>query len=111
MDAIISANSSMLANFIFNSSHLLIVFCQATNNIIVLAREESGAEKIVRENGIFFLHKMAQVKDDFELQQASYRALANLAENSRKRVSDNHQCLYFYFILYQLKSSLKVNTL
>ncbi|XP_014775242.2 protein unc-45 homolog B isoform X1 [Octopus bimaculoides] len=57
----------------------------ATNNIIVLAREESGAEKIVRENGIFFLHKMTQIKDDFELQQASYRALANLAENSRRR--------------------------
>ncbi|GAB1600206.1 protein unc-45 homolog B-like [Argonauta hians] len=57
----------------------------ATNNIIVLAREESGAEKIVRENGIFFLHKMAQTKDDFEIQQAAYRALCNLADNSRKR--------------------------
>ncbi|CAI9720408.1 protein unc-45 homolog B-like [Octopus vulgaris] len=57
----------------------------ATNNIIVLAREESGAQKIIRENGIFFLHKMALMKEDSELQQASYRALANLAENSRIR--------------------------
>lgn len=57
----------------------------ATNNIMVLAREDAGAEKIVRENGIFFLNKMSQMKDDTELQQSAIRALSNLAENSRKR--------------------------
>ena len=61
---------------------------QATNNIMVLAREDAGAEKIVRENGIFFLNKMSQIKNDIELQQSAIRALGNLAENSRKRVRD-----------------------
>lgn len=57
----------------------------ATNNIMVLAREDAGAEKIVRENGIYFLNKMTQVKDDVELKQSAIRALSNLADNSRKR--------------------------
>ncbi|XP_064596944.1 protein unc-45 homolog B-like [Liolophura sinensis] len=57
---------------------------QAANNLVVLAKDEAGANKIMQENGVEKLIQMA-VEKDTELVQTAVRALACLAEKNRTR--------------------------
>lgn len=69
---------------------------QAANNLVVLAKDEAGANKIMQENGVEKLIQMA-VEKDTELVQTAVRALACLAEKNRSRVSPwNEECSQIY---------------
>lgn len=57
---------------------------QAANNLIVLAREEAGAENMYNSGGVLNLIQLMDGKD-LELQITGIRALACLAQNSKKR--------------------------
>ena len=59
---------------------------QAANNLIVLAREEAGANRIIASDGIPKLISLLDTSKDKDLQLTALRVLACLANNSRQRV-------------------------
>lgn len=59
---------------------------QAAQNLIVLAREPSGAEKIFKSGGVANLIKMLDTEKDTELQLTAVRVLACLCKDSKDRV-------------------------
>ena len=59
---------------------------QAANNLIVLAREEAGANRIIASDGIPKLISLLDNSKDKDLQLTALRVLACLANNSRQRV-------------------------
>ena len=68
---------------------------QAANNLIVLAREEAGAENMYNSGGVLNLVQLMDGKDK-ELQVTGIRVLACLAHNSKKRVSVTAICEELY---------------
>jgi protein unc-45 len=58
---------------------------QAANNLIVLAREQSGAEKIFQSNGITKLLLLLETEKDKDLQLTAIRVLSCLSNDSASR--------------------------
>jgi len=69
---------------------------QAANNLIVLARESAGAEKIFASNGVANLVKLIDNERDKQLQLTAFRVLSCLANDHHDRVS-------FYVVFGQKK--------
>ncbi len=67
-------------------------FSKALNNLIVLARENDGANEIIASNGLSVLSKLVDASQT-EIKLAITRILASLSKNSLKRVS------FFFFQL------------
>lgn len=63
-----------------------MIFLQAVNNLVVLAREDAGAKFIVEQSGIEKLMGLLDSKDA-EIVQAGIRVLACLSNKSKPRVS------------------------
>lgn len=59
---------------------------QAANNLIVLGREEAGAEKIFQNNGVALLLQLLDTKKP-ELVLAAVRTLSGMCSSHRARVS------------------------
>lgn len=59
---------------------------QAANNLIVLAREPAGAERIFGENGVVHMKKL-MLLEDTELVVAALRVISCLCSGHRSRVS------------------------
>ena len=72
-------------SYIFSEFNLIIYF-QAANNLVVLAREEAGAKFILEQNGIAKLKQMLEERDS-DVIQAALRTLSCLSQNSKQRVS------------------------
>jgi len=62
---------------------------QAASNLIVLAREPAGAEKIFANNGVASLLRLLDTERDKELQLTSLRVLACLSADHRERVGND----------------------
>uniref|UniRef100_A0A4W3I3Z4 Protein unc-45 homolog B n=1 Tax=Callorhinchus milii TaxID=7868 RepID=A0A4W3I3Z4_CALMI len=62
---------------------------KAISNMIVLAREDSGAEKIFRNGGVDLLLRLIETKDP-EMILAAIRTLSGMCSRHKARVSDNH---------------------
>jgi len=60
---------------------------QAANNLIVLARDPAGAEKIYASNGVRNLIHLLEVEKDKELQLTAIRVIDCLVNDHRDRVS------------------------
>ncbi|XP_048256515.1 protein unc-45 homolog B-like [Haliotis rufescens] len=75
---------TQMFNFAFDQTVELEKRKQALNNLIVLAREETGSELICRENGI---RKLMAVLEEAQLEvvQAAIRVLSLLSKDSMKR--------------------------
>ena len=75
-------------SYIFSEFKLfnLIIFFQAANNLVVLAREEAGAKFILEQNGIAKLKQLLEERDG-DMLQAGLRTLSCLSQNSKQRVS------------------------
>ena len=71
---------------------------QAAKNLIVLAREEAGAEKVYQNNGIPQLINLLEKSKDVTLQVTALRVMACLANNSRTRVSQSCYRLMGYSV-------------
>ena len=63
---------------------------QAANNLIVLAREEAGAARIIENGGIQKLSFLLDTEKDKSLLLTSIRVLACLSHNNKERVSLSH---------------------
>ena len=61
-------------------------FFQAAQNLVVLAREEAGAERIFRENGISKIQRLLETGDE-EMMLSGLRVLSCLCKGHRARVS------------------------
>lgn len=73
-----------------------LCFFQAINNLVVLAREEAGAQKICQEETLHQLKKLLDDKD-VDLVLASIRVLSGVTNKSKTRVSQNVQQLQHHF--------------
>jgi hypothetical protein len=60
-------------------------FLQAANNLIVLGREEAGAERIFQNNGVALLLQLLDTKRP-ELVLAAIRTLSGMCSGHRARV-------------------------
>lgn len=58
---------------------------QAANNLIVLSREEAGAERIFQNNGVALLRQLLDTKRP-ELMLAAVRTLSGMCSGHRARV-------------------------
>ena len=58
---------------------------QAANNLIVLSREEAGAERIFQNNGVALLMQLLDTKRP-ELMLAAVRTLSGMCSSHRARV-------------------------
>lgn len=63
-------------------------FLQAANNLIVLAREDAGAERIFRNNGLNLLIQLIETKKH-EMMLAAIRTLSGMCSRHKSRVSIN----------------------
>lgn len=66
---------------------LIFSFTQAANNLIVLAREESGAKKIIENGGIDKVAFLLDTEKSKTLKLTAVRILACLARDNKLRVS------------------------
>lgn len=73
--------------------------------MIVLAREEAGAEKIFRGGGVVRLVRMVEEEREVELQVTAVRVLSCMCKDNKTRVSE---CVVFFkrYNMWQLTYSL-----
>ena len=64
---------------------MLPLLLQAANNLIVLGREEAGAERIFQNNGVALLMQLLDTKRP-ELMLAAVRTLSGMSSSHRARV-------------------------
>lgn len=64
---------------------MLPLLLQAANNLIVLGREEAGAERIFQNNGVALLMQLLDTKRP-ELMLAAVRTLSGMCSSHRARV-------------------------
>lgn len=69
--------------------YVSIFFLQAVNNLVVLGREEAGAERIFQNNGLHLLMQLVETKDP-ELILSAVRTLSGMCTGHRARVSLLH---------------------
>lgn len=79
---------------------------QAANNLIVLAREDAGAERIFQNNGLALLMQLIET-GNAEMIMAAIRTLSGMCTGHRARVSESKTLLrgrqkIFYSILFYL---------
>lgn len=63
-------------------------FLQAANNLIVLSREDAGAERIFQSNGVALLLNMIET-GKAEMILAAVRTLSGMCTGHKARVSSN----------------------
>lgn len=61
---------------------------QAANNLIVLAREDAGSERIFQNNGVALLMQLIE-SGNVEMILAAIRTLSGMCTGHRARVSDS----------------------
>lgn len=61
---------------------------QAANNLIVLAREDAGSERIFQNNGVALLMQLIDT-GNIEMILAAIRTLSGMCTGHRARVSDS----------------------
>ena len=59
---------------------------QAATNLLVLAQEEAGAERMYQSGGVDYLMRMVDTEGERELRLIGIRVLACMARNSKTRV-------------------------
>lgn len=64
---------------------------QAAQNLVVLAREDAGAEQIFRNDGVKLIQKLFQSKQE-ELILSALRTLVGLCTGHQSRVRAKHFC-------------------
>ena len=74
---------------IWNYNLSTLCCLQATHNLIVLAKEEAGAEEIYKNGGVDCLMRMADTDKERDLRLTAVRVLACMSKNSKKRVCVN----------------------
>ena len=70
---------------------LCVLYLQAANNLIVLAREDAGAEKIYKNGGIGQLVRLLETEKNQDMKITAIRVLACMCKDSKERVSSTLQ--------------------
>ena len=67
------------------SCHNVLPLTQASQNLVVLAREDAGAEKIFRSNGVQLLQRLLDTGEP-DLMLAALRTLVGICSEHQSRV-------------------------
>lgn len=70
---------------------LNLLYLQAAQNLVVLAREDAGAEKIFQSDGVRLLVRLLDIKKS-DMMLAALRTLVGLCTGHQPRVSLYSQC-------------------
>lgn len=82
---------------------------QAAQNLVVLSREDAGAEQIFRNDGVKLIQKLLQSKQE-EVVLSALRTLVGLCTGHQSRVSVTVPSKVIYYIIFKVLFLTSVHT-